>query len=150
MGIIALAERQTRGKGKGNNCWYSPQGGLWFSFLIDSLPLEKRVEIPVMIVKNVKSMLSDFGIESSFKRPNDLLVNKKKISGTLIETYEEFCIVGVGINVNNDIENMPKDVAEKSIAMKNLVSVEIKIEKVFVNLMKKIEISLKRKLPVRN
>ncbi|HEX9920061.1 MAG TPA: biotin--[acetyl-CoA-carboxylase] ligase, partial [Candidatus Methylomirabilis sp.] len=33
-GVVVVAERQTRGRGKHGRCWESPAGGLWTSIIL--------------------------------------------------------------------------------------------------------------------
>ena len=62
----------------------------------------------------VKKLVSEFYKgKILIKKPNDLLINKKKISGilqeTLLKSDKIFIIVGIGINLNKspDIKNYP-------------------------------------------
>ena len=47
---LVLAERQTRGRGRGRNIWWSSAGALTFSLLLDSLAVSARYSVTVKIV----------------------------------------------------------------------------------------------------
>ena len=74
----------------------------------------------------------------SFKKPNDLLIDKKKISGILQEVISindnKFLITGIGINItkNPNIRNYPatnlQEITKKSISK---LSVEKKLKQLF-------------------
>ena len=74
----------------------------------------------------------------SYKKPNDLLIDKKKISGILQEIIllkdKKFLITGIGINItkNPNIRNYPatnlQEVAKKSISK---FKVENKLKQIF-------------------
>jgi len=51
--------------------------------------------------------LSEFGIDVSVRWPNDILVEDRKIAGILSEHKGDKVIVGIGINVNNTVEDRP-------------------------------------------
>ena len=73
-----------------------------------------------------------------FKKPNDLLIQKKKISGILQETFsildDKFLIVGIGINIARSpkIKNYPttnlNELTDKTI---NKSIIENKLKKIF-------------------
>lgn len=108
-GTVALAEKQLNGRGRFNRNWYSSRGqNLTFSLLLNH---PKILEIPLYLINLTisltvaKSIDSVCLINTDLKWPNDVLVNKKKISGILIETQfsgEKLkkIVAGIGINVN--------------------------------------------------
>ncbi|SHE70481.1 BirA family transcriptional regulator, biotin operon repressor / biotin-[acetyl-CoA-carboxylase] ligase [Marinitoga hydrogenitolerans DSM 16785] len=105
--------------------WVSKRGGLWFSVLFKpkNRPMNPwhYVRLYTMAVKDV---LLKYRLKSIIKWPNDLLVNEKKICGILgegIYTGKTFAaiIVGVGLNVNNEIPDNLKNIATSYIEEKN-------------------------------
>ena len=122
---VVLAERQTSGHGRGTARWYSPEGGLWFSFkLLESLEGSAQ-EFYVHALEVLRDVLADFGVETKISRPNDLVVKEKKIAGILIEEHNGGYIVGFGINVNNDLSVIPENVGENSTTMQEITGKEI-------------------------
>ena len=84
----------------------------------------------------VKKLLSKFTRKKIlFKKPNDLLIDKKKISGILQEVIlikeKKFLINGIGINIvnNPNIRNYPatnlQEVTKKSIS-KSIIENKLK------------------------
>ncbi len=103
---LFIAENQYKGRGRENREWFSPpKQNLYFSFILKPCVNRKYfTSIPLYaayaVFKTIKQYISpDKTI--NIKWPNDILVNKKKISGILIETKEDAVIAGVGINVNS-------------------------------------------------
>jgi BirA family transcriptional regulator, biotin operon repressor / biotin---[acetyl-CoA-carboxylase] ligase len=106
-GDVILAYSQTSGRGRFNNTWNSPKGSLYFSYVIKGKI--KRTELFQYLMLSslaVVSTLSKYGLSAKIKYPNDILVNKRKIAGILIESigYEDIdsIIIGVGINLNQE------------------------------------------------
>ena len=67
------------------------------------------------------------------KWPNDLLVNKKKLSGILSERVEGGVVVGVGINIFQTKEELP---IEESISLSMVT--EVDREKLLIDILNKI------------
>lgn len=72
-----------------------------------------------IVCRTVASVLKKNGIDSTFKRPNDVLVNGKKICGVLTEAQSlsdrtESVILGVGLNVNSE----PAELIPEATSMK--------------------------------
>lgn len=125
VGAVVLAEEQSRGRGKGVRKWHSPRGGLWFSASVMAVTESLRQNLYVRILRAIANSLSEYGIQAAISHPNDLIVNEKKIGGILIEEYGEGLIVGVGVNVNNDLDKLPGNVSSNSTSIKEQMGREI-------------------------
>ena len=53
----------------------------------------------------LKALNKSCGINCKLKWPNDILFNKKKLVEFLIEKKNNIVVIGVGINVNEEIED---------------------------------------------
>ncbi len=105
---IIWAISQTKGRGKGERTWYSPEGGLWFSVIFKPQRLCKDPNIytklaSVAVIHILKRMrVEDVGV----KWPNDIYYGKKKVGGILTEIFSRgsihTVIIGIGLNVNNE------------------------------------------------
>jgi BirA family transcriptional regulator, biotin operon repressor / biotin---[acetyl-CoA-carboxylase] ligase len=114
FGII-IAEKQKKGRGQYGKKWTSFKGNLFVSIFFPitkiNLSLKKLTEINCLLVKKLIS--SFYKGKILIKKPNDLLIKKKKISGILQETLlcsgEKFIIIGIGINLtkNPKIKDYP-------------------------------------------
>jgi len=113
-GIVVLAERQRKGRGRGTSRWYSPSGGLWFSFSLSGLSSDSPQELYVGILGILRDLLADYGVKTKISRPNDLVVDNDKIAGALIEECGDKYIVGLGLNVNNDLSSLPEEVRKSA------------------------------------
>tara|TARA_Y100000389_G_scaffold129234_1_gene126681 strand:- start:1239 stop:1778 length:540 start_codon:yes stop_codon:yes gene_type:complete len=112
---MVVSELQTNGKGQYGRKWISYKGNLFVSFFynIDNIKfsIKKFTKINCMLVKKLISRF--YKKKILFKSPNDLLINKKKISGILQEIIvkddKKYLIVGIGINIikSPNITNYP-------------------------------------------
>jgi BirA family biotin operon repressor/biotin-[acetyl-CoA-carboxylase] ligase len=109
-GAIIITKHQTKGKGQRGNTWNSPQGeNLTFSvfFKPKFLKPSQQFELNRMVSLALLDVLKKLGSNSkSFvKWPNDLILDKRKIAGILIENSISQnaiveSIIGIGLNVN--------------------------------------------------
>ena len=112
---MVVAEKQFSGRGQYGRKWISYKGNLFASFFYpfdqNKFSIEKMTKLNCNLVKKLLSKYVKN--EITFKKPNDLLVNKEKISGILQEIItksdKKFLITGIGINVikNPNIKNYP-------------------------------------------
>ena len=102
---MVVSDTQTMGRGKYGKKWISHKGNLFVSFFYElkniRLSLSRLTIINCLLIK--KLLKNYYKKKIVFKRPNDLLIQKKKISGILQETVsildDKFLIIGVGINI---------------------------------------------------
>lgn len=141
--IIVIANRQSAGKGTKGRSFASADGGLYVSVMKRFLnfPAANAFKIMVNSCVAVCKTLEYFGAQPCVRWANDVLVNGKKICGTLIEnTFSggeiTRSIVGMGININNELPQELKDIA---ISLKQATERSydlVEIEKVFINFLK--------------
>ena len=108
--LVVCAARQTGGKGTKGRSFLSDEGGLYCSFLkfYKKLPASEAFRIMAHAATAVCRTAKFFGADPEIKWPNDVYAQGRKLSGILIENGflgEEIdhSIVGIGINVSNDL-----------------------------------------------
>ena len=112
---MIIANEQKNGRGQYGKKWISYNGNLFVSFFyrLDYLTvsLKQITKINCLLVK--KLLFIYYKKKIIFKKPNDLLINKKKICGILQEKISKlkrkYLIVGIGINLikNPNLKNYP-------------------------------------------
>jgi|TARA_B100001540_G_scaffold107802_1_gene96858 BirA family biotin operon repressor/biotin-[acetyl-CoA-carboxylase] ligase len=114
---VHLAEQQTSGRGRNKRKWISPHGkNIYLSFAWKASINHSQLEgLSLAVATSLRSALKEFTSEDlKIKWPNDLLINKKKISGILIETNNSKeglnIVIGIGINVHmNELDGLEID-----------------------------------------
>ena len=116
-GLIVITNEQTSGRGQRGNTWLSePRANLTLSvvYLPENLPVNKNFYLNIVSSLAVSDTLNHFlpNKAISVKWPNDIYCDKKKLSGILIETsikqqYISSIVIGIGINVNEQITQIP-------------------------------------------
>ena len=141
---IIIAEKQKKGRGQYGKKWTSFKGNLFVSIFFQvnlvQLSLKNLTKVNCSLVKK---LLANFYKDTiMIKKPNDLLINNKKISGILQETLTKsgktFIIVGIGINliksptIKNYLTTNLFDLTGVKITSKNAVLKLIKIYETFI------------------
>jgi len=115
-GTVIVAWEQTRGRGRFDRPWLSPQDkSLSLSIILrPNLILLPQLNM-VASLAVVRSVEKITALKPSIKWPNDILINGRKLSGILIENIFEgnalqASIVGIGMNIELD----PSDCTEMS------------------------------------
>ena len=128
---MVISDTQLSGKGQYGNKWISYKGNLFVSIFHElkniNMSLSTLTKINCLLVKRILNKYCKQKIV--FKKPNDLLIDKKKISGILQEIIsisdKSFLIIGIGINLikSPKIKNYPTtnlyELTDKLINKKN-------------------------------
>ena len=137
---MIIANEQKNGRGQYGKRWISYNGNLFVSFFykLDNLKvsLKQITKINCLLVKKLLSIY--YKKEIIFKKPNDLLINKKKICGILQEKISKFnkkyLVVGIGVNLikNPDLINYPTTNLSKLLNKKiSKNKIEKQLKKIF-------------------
>ncbi len=142
--VCVVARKQLAGKGQMGTIWQSNPGeNLTCSVFmpVKGVELADQFYISIIVSLAVYDTLNEFEIPKlSIKWPNDILSDKQKICGILIENVVKNgsligVIVGVGINVNQiQFDNLPL-----ATSLKLIVGQNYDVEEVLKSFLTKIE-----------
>jgi BirA family biotin operon repressor/biotin-[acetyl-CoA-carboxylase] ligase len=111
-GAIAVADEQSEGRGRLGRAWKAPAG----TSVLVSVLLRPAVEAPrlpelsVVAGGAVAQAIADVtGLEPAIKFPNDVLIGGRKVAGILAESSEGRVVLGIGVNANQTLEQLPAD-----------------------------------------
>lgn len=95
-----IAENQTEGRGQFRRTWHSAKGNLFASVRIGKT--SGHILTPVFITaSSAVNTLKSLGLMAEYKWPNDILVNRKKTGGILVENRSGVDIAGIGLNLSS-------------------------------------------------
>ncbi|MBT5472304.1 MAG: biotin--[acetyl-CoA-carboxylase] ligase [Nitrospina sp.] len=142
-GLVVIADSQTGGKGRQGRVWHSEPGtGIYISTLIrPNLPPEQLPILTLMAGLATAMAVNDFIPQpAQLKWPNDLLLNGKKVAGVLCEYHSleiPAVIIGIGINVNQN--QFPKDIKNIATSLKLESGTEINRTELIKNLITQLD-----------
>ena len=107
LNTLLMAYTQTDGRGRKNNKWISNLGNLFLSIKLNTFYMPDAFLYNYLTGIIIYDTINSFLVEKKnifIKWPNDLLIDKKKIAGILIDTYSKGSkisesYIGIGINI---------------------------------------------------
>lgn len=114
-GTLVWAREQTAGRGRQGRVFASPPGNLYLSLVLrPDCRLSEAVQLGFVAGLAVGDAIGSVAppmLEITYKWPNDVLLNGRKVSGILLESSAApdgdlaFLILGVGVNVRSHPED---------------------------------------------
>jgi BirA family transcriptional regulator, biotin operon repressor / biotin---[acetyl-CoA-carboxylase] ligase len=111
-GAIAVAEQQTEGRGRLGRTWEAPAGTsvLVSVVLLPAVEAPRLPELSLVAGGAVAAAIVEVtGLEPVIKFPNDVLIGDRKVAGVLAESSEGRVVLGIGVNTNQTLEQLPLD-----------------------------------------
>lgn len=106
-GTAVLAESQRAGRGRLGREWFSPSGVNLYASVLFRPHFAPRQAPCFSFIASLAAAdaVKELGPSPAIKWPNDLLVDRKKVAGSLVECATrgneiECLILGIGVNVN--------------------------------------------------
>lgn len=134
--ILLIAKTQTKGRGRKEDDWFSPEGGFWASLgILTSISLnESQLALfhyftAILLTHVIKE---EYNLIVQIKWPNDLLYENKKLAGILIDyvtgPQKNYILIGMGVNLNNPSNQMPKDLKSTVISIKDILHKSVSLD----------------------
>ena len=140
---IVVAKRQTGGKGTKGRAFLSRKGGVYLTALNFYRGFFAKDAFLIMAhaATAVCRTAEHFGLFPEIKWPNDIYLAGKKLAGILIENILEgdqlkASIIGIGLNVNNDLGELSDIAISLSAAAGKIIPTEQARELLIQNLLK--------------
>ncbi len=144
-GTLVVAEEQTAGRGRLGRSWVSPPGANLYVTLI-LRPSRERLRALSMVapLATAQAVEETTGLSPRIKWPNDLLLAGRKLAGVLIDTEisgqaPQYALVGVGMNVNMDVQAVP-EIAAIATSLRQHLGREISREEVLAAFLNRFEL----------
>lgn len=142
--VLVIADEQTAGRGRGSNRWWTGNGALAFSLLVDSSlqGVDRRhagmiaLAAALSIVETVELFAPHESVGLHW--PNDVYVGERKLAGILVEALADGRhVVGIGCNVNNSVSAAPEALSAIVTTLRDLTNVEHDRTRVLVELLQR-------------
>jgi BirA family biotin operon repressor/biotin-[acetyl-CoA-carboxylase] ligase len=155
--LLVIADRQTAGRGRGGNRWWTGQGSLAFSILLAPETANAKTEecslgrqfnchpnnlvslaAGVAVAETIKPLLPDK--EVGIHWPNDAIVAGRKLAGILVEVLpSRHTVIGIGINTNNSLAQAPRELLATATTLLELTGNEHDHTAILIALLNRLE-----------
>jgi BirA family biotin operon repressor/biotin-[acetyl-CoA-carboxylase] ligase len=146
--VLVLVDRQTAGRGRGANRWWSQTGALTFSLVLNTaernLPMDRWPQVSLTtglaICQAVEALLPEADI--GLKWPNDVFLQSRKVCGILVEVHPGRAgqlVIGIGLNVNNSFADAPSEMREIATSLRDEAEQSFSLADVLVDVLQRIE-----------
>ena len=144
--LLVVADRQTAGRGRGGNRWWTGPGALAFSLVVDAKAVaaeEARsplvaFSVGLAVVETVARRLPHQPVGIHW--PNDVLVGSRKLSGILVEVLpNRRHVIGVGLNTNNTLADAPPELRAVACTLRDLSGKEHDQTALLIELLQRME-----------
>jgi BirA family biotin operon repressor/biotin-[acetyl-CoA-carboxylase] ligase len=141
-GAVAVAGEQTAGRGRLGRRWLAPAGTslLCSVQLLPEVSPERLPELTGVAARAcAETIAAVTELQPELKFPNDLLVGGRKVAGILAEARESRVVLGVGVNVNVGVGDLPTEIDHPATSL--LVETRHKIDRagLLVELLERLE-----------
>ena len=128
-GLVVVADKQTKGRGRLGRSFMSDGKGLYVSYVVkpdcsikDSLIITSTVAVAV-----ARAIEKVSHISVGIKWVNDIVYGGRKLAGVLTEAVNvsgdkaECYVIGIGINVNETEDDFGAELKDKAISLKTIL-----------------------------
>ena len=155
--LLVIANRQTAGRGRGQNRWWTGEGSLAFSLCWDparnqppaiAVP-QRSLAAAVATIDAVAPLVPERQVGLHW--PNDIFVGGRKLAGILIDVLADGRhILGIGINTNNDFSGAPADVRTRATSLVEQTGSRVDHTELLIRLLTHLEHVLDSSSPDQN
>lgn len=142
-GVFAItADEQIKGRGRLQREWHSPFGaGIALSVAVPTKLFSCEVSaIPLLVGIAANNCLKNLGANAKLKWPNDLMIETdsaelKKIGGILVQRHGDHVVIGIGLNTDLQVDELPTEIATSL----SLINIETSRESLIADLLVQLE-----------
>ncbi|MBQ4616357.1 MAG: biotin--[Mailhella sp.] len=145
-GVVVVARRQSEGRGSKGHSWINLPGSLHFSVIIRlNWPSDRLNELTLLTQEAcAAAVVSAGGPVLECRKPNDLFLNDRKVSGVLVESmfYNEvmqWAVIGIGMNVNTPAESIPEELRDTATSLYAETGQALSVTGIMRNILEELE-----------
>lgn len=137
-GSVVVARPPSRGRGRGDRTWASPDGGLYLSVVLR--PPTPLPGLPLALGAELARAISEaYGVRLRLKWPNDLLAidgagEALKLAGILVDLVRSSsrgwaAVAGIGVNARRPAAGWPPDASARPVALEELAGAPVDLDR---------------------
>ena len=152
-GVVLFGEHQTEGRGQRGNRWESAAGkGLWFSILLQPrIDINNSPRLTTWAAEAISDLIqNEFSLKATIELPNDVEIGGRKVAGVLVEMRAQekaphLAIAGIGINVNQSLEDFPRELQIRAISLAMALDRQVNRQKFAIALLRNLDRSYRER-----
>jgi len=108
-GAVAVCDVQTSGRGRLGRSWVAPPGTAVLCSLLLKPPRNRNAPELSLVggIAVAETVERATNLAAQIKWPNDVMLNRRKVAGVLAEASADTVALGIGLNVNQRLEELP-------------------------------------------
>jgi BirA family biotin operon repressor/biotin-[acetyl-CoA-carboxylase] ligase len=140
-GAIATTGHQTAGRGRLGRRWVETPGtSTLVSVLLRPPAVRRAPELSLVAAVAVALAVEEAtGHAAQVKWPNDVLLADRKVAGILAELRDGAVVLGIGVNVNQTEEQLPRDAKVPPTSLRAVDGVERDREDVLAAVLRRLD-----------
>jgi BirA family transcriptional regulator, biotin operon repressor / biotin---[acetyl-CoA-carboxylase] ligase len=140
-GAVAVSEHQTAGRGRRGRTWEDARGTAILCSILLRPPAEALTPqlslVCALAVAEAVEATAD--LSTQIKWPNDVMLDRRKVAGILLESVAGVVVCGVGVNVNQTREQLPAKAAMEACSLRTVMGCEHDRATLLVDLLDRLE-----------
>ena len=136
-GAIATTDHQTAGRGRLGRQWVEAPGTSVLVSVLLRPPPERRAAELTLVAGVATAVVAEraTGLAAQIKWPNDVMLDRRKVSGGIAELRDGAVVLGIGLNVNQTPEQLPADAKSPAGSLRSITGVERDRESILADLL---------------
>jgi BirA family transcriptional regulator, biotin operon repressor / biotin---[acetyl-CoA-carboxylase] ligase len=142
-GATVVTDHQTEGRGRLGRAWEDVPGrALLLSVVLrPDAPMPLWPELSLVAGEAVAAALRvETGIDASLRHPNDVVVAGRKLVGVLPEASSGRVVLGIGVNVNQTVDELPSDTAKPPTSLRVELGREVERAPLLAAILRELEL----------
>ena len=147
--FLVVSDRQTHGRGRRVNRWWTGEGSLAMTLCVGAGSLGALArKTPLLSLATALSVAeAASGVllhrEATVHWPNDVYVGERKLAGILIESTSDAYLIGIGVNTNNEAAAAPPELASRVTTLRDLLGGPVDTASVARDVLRRFEDNLR-------
>jgi BirA family transcriptional regulator, biotin operon repressor / biotin---[acetyl-CoA-carboxylase] ligase len=141
-GAVAVCEEQTAGRGRMGRTWEAPpRSAILVSVLLRPPAGLRPTELTLVAgLATAVAVERATALAAQLKWPNDVMLDRRKIAGGLAELKDAAVVLGIGINVNQTADELPRETKAPAGSLRSVTGREYERAPILADLLSELEL----------
>jgi BirA family transcriptional regulator, biotin operon repressor / biotin---[acetyl-CoA-carboxylase] ligase len=141
-GAVAVCEEQTAGRGRMGRAWEAPAGSSILVSVLLRPPADLRPTELTLVAGLATAVAVEraTGLAAQLKWPNDVMLDRRKVSGGIAELKDAAVVLGIGVNVNQTPEQLPTGTKAPAGSLRSVTGSEYERAPILADLLSELEL----------